>query len=138
MYLLHENKNIRGYLNLQEIYRVFLIFTGLLWWTHLSTPQRMILYARTVENVWKVDRLRQHLKQEMKFKFTTDLAQQHFVKMGSYWLIRPAMVNKNVSHVITVTTNCQRIAQSSWGRDSSTCSERIISSGLLTFFIKFI
>jgi hypothetical protein len=28
------------------------------------------------------------------------LAQQHFVKRGSYWLIRPTMVNKNVSHVI--------------------------------------
>jgi hypothetical protein len=68
-------------------------------------------------------RLRQHLKQDMKFKCTTN-----------YWLIRPAMVNKNLSHVITVTTNCQAISQSSWGRDSSTCSERIISSGLLTFF----
>jgi hypothetical protein len=68
-------------------------------------------------------RLRQHLKQDMKFKCTTN-----------YWLIRPAMVNKNLSHVITVTTNCQGISQSSWGRDSSTCSERIISSGLLTFF----
>jgi hypothetical protein len=44
------------------------------------------------------------------------------------------VVNKNVSHVITVTTNCQGISQSSRGRDSSTCSERIISSGLLTFF----
>ena len=30
--------------------------------------------------------------------------------------------------------NCQGISQSSRGRDSSTCSERIISSGLLTFF----
>jgi hypothetical protein len=46
------------------------------------------------------------------------------VKRGSYWLIRPTMVNKNVSHVITVTTNCQGISQSSRGRDSSTCSER--------------
>ena len=62
------------------------------------------------------------------------LAQQHFVKRESYWLIRPAMVNKNVSRVITVTTNYQGISQSSRGRDSSTCSERIISSGLLTFF----
>jgi hypothetical protein len=56
------------------------------------------------------------------------------VKRGSYWLIRPTMVNKNVSHVITVTTNCQGISQSSRDRDSSTCSQRIISSGLLTFF----
>ena len=67
-------------------------------------------------------RLRQHLKQEIKFKCTTDLAQQHFVKRGSYWLIRPTMVNKNVSHVITVITNCQGISQNSRGRDSSTCS----------------
>jgi hypothetical protein len=27
------------------------------------------------------------------------------VKRGSYWLIRPAMVNKNVSHVITHKPN---------------------------------
>ena len=76
-------------------------------------------------------RLRQHLKQEMKFKCTIDSCTAAFCEKGSYWLIRPATVNKNVSHLITVTTNWQGISQSSWGRDSSTCSERIISSGLL-------
>jgi hypothetical protein len=34
---------------------------------------------------------------------------------------------------IFIVVNCQGISQSSRGRDSSTCSERIISSGLLTF-----
>ena len=63
------------------------------------------------------NRLIQHLKQEMKFKCTTDSCTAAFCEKGSYWLIRPPMVNKNVSHVITVTTNCQGISQSSWGRD---------------------
>ena len=56
-------------------------------------------------------RLRKHLKQEIKFiNIPLILVEQHFVKRASYWLIRPAMVNKNVSHVITVTTNCQGIS----------------------------
>ena len=76
-------------------------------------------------------RRHQHVKQGMKFKCTTDSCTAAFCEKGSYWLIRPATVNKNVSHLITVTTNWQGISQSSWGRDSSTCSERIISSGLL-------
>ena len=37
------------------------------------------------------------------------LAQQHFVKRGSYWLIRPAMMNKNISYVITVINILQII-----------------------------
>ena len=81
-------------------------------------------------------RLRKHLKQEIQFECATDSCTAAFCEKrgGGYWFIRPAMVNKNVSHVITVTTNCQGISQSSRGRDSSTCLERIISSGLLTFF----
>ena len=79
-------------------------------------------------------RLRKHLKQEIKFKCTTDSCTAAFCEKEELLLIRPAMVNKNVSHVITVTTNCQGISQSSRGRDFSTCLERIISSGLLTFF----
>ena len=79
-------------------------------------------------------RLRQHLKQEIQFKCTTDSCTAAFCEKEELLAHQINHVNKNVSHIITVTTNCQGISQSSRGRDSSRCSERIISSGLLTFF----
>jgi hypothetical protein len=47
-------------------------------------------------------RLRKHLKQEMKFKCTTDSCTAAFCEKGSYWLIRPAMVNKKD---VSITVN---------------------------------
>ena len=103
----------------------------------------MILYEKTGKCLKSRSglgrhRLRQHLKQEIKFKCTTNSCTAAFCEKGELLAHQTStMVNKNVSHVITVTTNCQGISQSSRGRDSSTCSERnglLTSSGLLTFF----
>ena len=96
----------------------------------------MILYEKTGKCLKSRSglgrhRLRQHLKQEIKFKCTTNSCTAAFCEKGE---LLAHQTNRGEQKRITVTTNCQGISHSSRGRDSSTCSERIISSGLLTFF----